>query len=196
MTGISNSNQGTQQQAPLTEKQVIAMVDEVEGKLTMLGAKEGEVSEKVSDTQVALAKNYTTYINKYIAKAKALSVFTEVMAISSAVAGIGTGGTMGVAGGMGMYSASEGALGLVSDVATIAGSLSDAAGGIGSAVTGMQKSEAMSDEELSSGTIKLSDGEAGELTSDVGQIMKYSNAGKSAVLALIKNENSASTYQG
>ncbi|PCI93640.1 hypothetical protein COB11_04950 [Candidatus Aerophobetes bacterium] len=194
MTGISNSNPGTQQ-APLSQSKIIAIVDEVEGKLAMLGAREGQVAETVSTSQTKLAQNYKAYIQKYVDKANVLTKFTMVTAIASTIAGLGGAGYMGDASRGITQGASEG-IQAVADVATSTGALADAAGGIGAAVTGYQKAEAMSDEELSSGSLKLVGGEADELTSDVGQVMKYSSAGKSAVTSLLQNENRASEYQG
>ena len=169
---------------------IMALVDMIESKLTMLSAHEGTVAETVNDSNVKLAVKYKSEIDSFNAKSKGFNKFLIASSVFQGAAAA-TGGALGAA------RPTVGQLGETIQTFTNAtANLGQAGTQAGMAVMEKKKADTESDEDLTSGTMSLTKNESDTLIGDAENTMNTAQSGKSAEKSMLSNENQASEYRG
>lgn len=181
------SEVNNQSSAP-SMSQIMAEANKAMGKLTMLGATEGQLSEGLTDTQTQVAENYKGYIESYNSKTDVFTKFSVGAAVVVAVGGAATG--------IGSVATQVATPSLVSEGMQVAATGVEAGLHVGQGVTGLDQGKAQSKEEVSSSTLQVTGSNASSASSSVQDIMDTVKNGKESVTSMIKNQGQASTYQG
>lgn len=177
-------------------QQIMNVVNEEMGKVTLLSCHEGEVAGDLSATQTAVAEKYKGSLEEYVKSTKTQQTvaiaLTSISGALSGMASIGAGAGLVTAGASAVTFGSL--AGIIGAVAQIGAPLTDAGASVGAAVMAVQVGKTEANQEEYGALNDLFGGTAGDAVDSVGSVIQTRTTVAGDLHDAIQNEAQASEY--